>query len=414
MAYKLTFEDGSEAYLEHHGIKGMKWGVWNAETKAKYGLKGVEGGGGGGGVLDEEEKDNDKDKSQEDLESIGEHLKDNASLLKNKNMTLLERMQAIQQNNKKLNFNAEDYGMADNSYQSQRAALGEMGVEKWMNKEQAQKAIEERAAKQMKEAKNNKEIANIRSWKKKDLDVIEDMYKDDSKSISLKGTKLSADKAVTDKAATAVNAADTAAKVSGAKTAAKSAIDRVNEVIQNRTKAKNGPVKKANEKAGETSKNTVKRGETSSKALENQNEANTLKKGKTSLQAFQEQQAVNKAKSTINKLNESAKSASTEKKFKTSQQALQEQQAVNKAKSTVSKINDRAKNASSEKKFTTSQQAAQNQQTTNKTNASTLSRAKEIVSQITNQNSSANALSDAQKRVDDTVRTVKNIKAVRG
>ena len=35
MEYKLIFEDGSEA-LMHHGIKGMKWGVWNAETAARY------------------------------------------------------------------------------------------------------------------------------------------------------------------------------------------------------------------------------------------------------------------------------------------------------------------------------------------------------------------------------------------
>lgn len=36
MHYKLTFEDGSEAFLAHHGIKGMKWGVWNDETKSRY------------------------------------------------------------------------------------------------------------------------------------------------------------------------------------------------------------------------------------------------------------------------------------------------------------------------------------------------------------------------------------------
>ena len=36
MDYLLTFEDGSEGYLAHHGVKGMKWGVWNAETASRY------------------------------------------------------------------------------------------------------------------------------------------------------------------------------------------------------------------------------------------------------------------------------------------------------------------------------------------------------------------------------------------
>lgn len=35
MDYKFTFEDGSEA-IAHHGVKGMKWGVWNSETQSKY------------------------------------------------------------------------------------------------------------------------------------------------------------------------------------------------------------------------------------------------------------------------------------------------------------------------------------------------------------------------------------------
>lgn len=35
MDYLLTFEDGSSGYLAHHGTKGMKWGVWNAETRAR-------------------------------------------------------------------------------------------------------------------------------------------------------------------------------------------------------------------------------------------------------------------------------------------------------------------------------------------------------------------------------------------
>jgi hypothetical protein len=36
MEYLLSFDDGSEAFLAHYGIKGMKWGKWNAETRARY------------------------------------------------------------------------------------------------------------------------------------------------------------------------------------------------------------------------------------------------------------------------------------------------------------------------------------------------------------------------------------------
>lgn len=37
--FKLTFEDGSNGYLAHHGIKGMHWGVHNAETQRRYNSK---------------------------------------------------------------------------------------------------------------------------------------------------------------------------------------------------------------------------------------------------------------------------------------------------------------------------------------------------------------------------------------
>lgn len=35
MKYRFTFDDGSEALI-HYGVRGMKWGIWNSETRAKY------------------------------------------------------------------------------------------------------------------------------------------------------------------------------------------------------------------------------------------------------------------------------------------------------------------------------------------------------------------------------------------
>lgn len=42
MDYIVTFEDGSEAYLAHHGIKGQKWGV-RTKDYVKKGLRNVGG-----------------------------------------------------------------------------------------------------------------------------------------------------------------------------------------------------------------------------------------------------------------------------------------------------------------------------------------------------------------------------------
>lgn len=35
MEYVFTFEDNTKS-LMHYGVRGMKWGSWNAETKARY------------------------------------------------------------------------------------------------------------------------------------------------------------------------------------------------------------------------------------------------------------------------------------------------------------------------------------------------------------------------------------------
>lgn len=70
MDYHVTFEDGSEGYLSHYGVKGMKWGKWNAETAARYGQKGAGLAGGGGGMLEDDEEDKD-----------GEEKKSNATMI---------------------------------------------------------------------------------------------------------------------------------------------------------------------------------------------------------------------------------------------------------------------------------------------------------------------------------------------
>jgi hypothetical protein len=120
MDYKFTFEDGSEA-IAHHGVKGMKWGVRNAETLAKYGLKNANAAGGGGGVNIED-----------------------------------------------LDFDAEELGFKDNSAESKRAALGEMGLNENMTREEAIKKIAERNRKLEAERKaireKDKKLGKTRSF----------------------------------------------------------------------------------------------------------------------------------------------------------------------------------------------------------------------------------------------------------
>lgn len=66
MDYKLTFEDGSDAILTHHGVKGMHWGIWNPETRARYTEEGrMPPAGGGGSDEDEEEKKRQEEHEQE-------------------------------------------------------------------------------------------------------------------------------------------------------------------------------------------------------------------------------------------------------------------------------------------------------------------------------------------------------------
>ena len=57
MELKFTFQDGSEA-IAHYGVKGQKWGIWNEDTKRKYGIletNAAGAAGGGGAELDEDD-----------------------------------------------------------------------------------------------------------------------------------------------------------------------------------------------------------------------------------------------------------------------------------------------------------------------------------------------------------------------
>lgn len=39
MQYCVKFADGTSACLSHYGVKGMRWGVWNEETRARHSQK---------------------------------------------------------------------------------------------------------------------------------------------------------------------------------------------------------------------------------------------------------------------------------------------------------------------------------------------------------------------------------------
>ena len=56
MDFAVRFEDGSDGYLAHHGVQGMHWGIWNAETRARYAEEG-KAQQGGGGMSDEEKEE---------------------------------------------------------------------------------------------------------------------------------------------------------------------------------------------------------------------------------------------------------------------------------------------------------------------------------------------------------------------
>lgn len=66
MDYKFTFQDGSEA-LMHYGVKGMKWGVRNADTRARRIGESISSPSGGGAYVEDEDESRDAEKESFDL-----------------------------------------------------------------------------------------------------------------------------------------------------------------------------------------------------------------------------------------------------------------------------------------------------------------------------------------------------------
>ena len=121
MDYLITFEDGSDAYLSHYGVKGMKW---------KH-RKGTQSQGGGGS--DESDPED---------------------------------------------FNAEDFGMVDNSPESRQAVYDERGLNPNMTREQAMAKVKADWKKWDAEsgpAKTNKAMMNRRIARLADMKVVKSL-----------------------------------------------------------------------------------------------------------------------------------------------------------------------------------------------------------------------------------------------
>ena len=74
MPFLIHFANGGEAFLAHHGIKGMRWGVWNEETQQKYGMNAPSGGG--GTVNDDEDNADLTDEQKKERQWIDDNIGD--------------------------------------------------------------------------------------------------------------------------------------------------------------------------------------------------------------------------------------------------------------------------------------------------------------------------------------------------
>ncbi len=117
MEYVITFDDGSEAYLAHHGVLGMKWGVRNAETQARY-------AGGEGRAARKRDLRNSKARQSANIDQItGNYFKTNARISADQSANKLTKDQARQQRIKAADTYEKAFYDARAKGRNERAAI---------------------------------------------------------------------------------------------------------------------------------------------------------------------------------------------------------------------------------------------------------------------------------------------------
>lgn len=121
MEYVITFDDGSEAYLAHHGVMGMKWGVRNAETQAKY-------AGGTGRAARKQDLRNSRYKQSSNIDKVtGDYFKANARINADRSSGKITKDQAKQQRIKAADAYEKNFYDARAKGRTERAAIKSEG-----------------------------------------------------------------------------------------------------------------------------------------------------------------------------------------------------------------------------------------------------------------------------------------------
>lgn len=169
MDYKFTFEDGSEAFA-HYGVKGMKWGK---HLKLQTLL------GGGGGLSDETTDEISRDSLDNDTLDA---LRDSAKILSANRGNFARGLAQIKAYNQGLkNVDADSRGFV-NTRGGKKAALGELGLNAAMTREEATKKLNSDYKKRVKEYTDAKKKSGKTVTLKDRVDLAK-RYKEDKKLV---------------------------------------------------------------------------------------------------------------------------------------------------------------------------------------------------------------------------------------